>query len=77
VQVPKLSERRDVDLGFGPDFVPDRLEPHAYDRVKVLELSVSDVYILQIEVLSQWVRQGKLPGHDNSTHQRVVPLQLD
>ena len=33
------------------DFVPDGLEPHPNDSIKVFELSISDIEILKIEIL--------------------------
>jgi hypothetical protein len=40
-----------MDSGLSPDLVPDRLQSHPDDRVKVLELRISDIDIVEIEIL--------------------------
>jgi hypothetical protein len=40
-----------MNPSLGSHFMPDRLQTHSDDCVETLELSISDIDILQIEIL--------------------------
>lgn len=42
--------------GFRSDLVPHRLQPHPNNSVEILELGISDIYIIEIKILSASAR---------------------
>jgi hypothetical protein len=62
VQVPQLSEGRNVDSRLCSHFMPDRLESHPYHGVEILELSIPDVQVFKIEILTSRSASSHLMG---------------